>query len=63
MRLASLWRRIGEAGALILGVPPYRAYREHMARHHPDRQPMTAAEFFRNRQEARYGGRGKGRCC
>jgi uncharacterized short protein YbdD (DUF466 family) len=63
MRPIVLWRRIGEAGALILGVPPYRRYCEHMALHHPEQSPMTPAEFFRNRQEARYAGRGKGRCC
>jgi uncharacterized short protein YbdD (DUF466 family) len=52
-----------EAIRLIVGVPPYRRYLEHMARHHPDRPVMSETQFFRNREEARYGGRGGGRCC
>jgi uncharacterized short protein YbdD (DUF466 family) len=35
-----------------------------MRRVHPDRPIMSYAEFFRNRQEARYGGKGgTARCC
>ena len=48
---------------MIAGVPSYRSYCEHMAAHHPKHPVMTAAEFFRNRQDARYGGRGGSRCC
>jgi uncharacterized short protein YbdD (DUF466 family) len=52
-----------EAVRTIIGVPPYRAYREHMAQHHPDQPVMSETEFFRDRQEARYGGKNGGRCC
>jgi uncharacterized short protein YbdD (DUF466 family) len=33
--------------------------------HHPNEPIMTREEFFRERQESRYGGRGGriGRCC
>jgi uncharacterized short protein YbdD (DUF466 family) len=34
-----------------------------MAAHHPDRPAMDRTQFFRNRQEARYGGKNGGRCC
>jgi uncharacterized short protein YbdD (DUF466 family) len=46
-------------------VPNYDAYVAHMARTHPDQPPMTYEQFFRDRQDARYGGGGKGgfRCC
>ena len=30
---------------------------------HPEQQPMTYKEFFRERQDARYGGKGGFRCC
>lgn len=46
----------------MVGMPDYDAYLDHMKRTHPDRVPMSYEAFFRERQEARYGG-GKGRCC
>jgi uncharacterized short protein YbdD (DUF466 family) len=44
---------------------PNHTYAEHMRRNHPDRPVMSYAEFFRERQNARYGGDGRGgfRCC
>ena len=54
--------RVGEVIRMILGLGSYTAYREHMAQAHPEGEPMTEAEFFRERQQARYGG-GQGRCC
>ncbi|MBZ3655672.1 putative selenoprotein [Salmonella enterica subsp. enterica serovar Senftenberg] len=43
----------------------YDNYVEHMKTNHPDKPYMTYEEFFRERQQARYGGDGKGgmRCC
>ncbi|ETJ32206.1 hypothetical protein Q604_UNBC13328G0002, partial [human gut metagenome] len=40
-------------------------YVEHMKPTHPDKPYMSYEEFFRERQNARYGGDGKGgmRCC
>jgi uncharacterized short protein YbdD (DUF466 family) len=55
--------KVADAVRVIVGVPSYRAYCEHMARHHPEGRVMTAAEFFRNRQDARYNRAGGGRCC
>jgi uncharacterized short protein YbdD (DUF466 family) len=45
------------------GLGDYDAYALHMAQHHPEATPMSRTEFFRNRQEARYGGKNGGRCC
>jgi len=61
---ADLARCLCDGARLMVGVPNYETYVAHMAAIHPDRTPMTRAEFFRDRQEARYGG-GKGgfRCC
>lgn len=48
---------------LMVGQPPYEAYLAHMAQHHPEKTPMTRVEFFRNREQARFGGAGGGKCC
>ncbi|MFD1786184.1 CstA-like transporter-associated (seleno)protein [Sphingomonas floccifaciens] len=63
--LARALDRIGECGRLMVGVPNYAAYLEHMRATHADATPMSEAEFVRNRQSARFGegGRGGFRCC
>lgn len=63
--LANLGKYLGQAARLMVGMPDYDTYVEHMRGKHPDLPVMTYKEFFRERQEARYGG-GKGktfRCC
>lgn len=48
----------------MVGMPEYSTYLMHMKNSHPDQPVMSYEEFFRERQEARYGGKGKiGRCC
>lgn len=56
---------LGQAARMLIGIPDYDNYVEHMRVNHPDTPAMTYEEFFRERQEARYGGNGKGgmRCC
>ena len=61
--LAPLVRALRDTARLMVGVPSYEAYRAHMAAHHPDRPVMCERTFFRNRQDARYGSAGGGRCC
>ena len=57
------WRALlVQTARLMVGLPCYATYRRHMAEAHPDAEPMDEAAFFRDRQEARYGG-GDGRCC
>lgn len=49
---------------LMVGITDYDRYVAHMQLHHPDQPIMTHTEFFRNRQNARYGGKsGTSRCC
>jgi uncharacterized short protein YbdD (DUF466 family) len=49
---------------LMVGLPEYSTYVAHMETTHPDQPFMSYEEFFRERQQARYGGDGKvGRCC
>lgn len=55
--------RLRETAHLMVGLPSYAAYLRHMAERHPERTPMSEPEFFRDRQDARYGGRNGGRCC
>lgn len=59
----SLFALMAETARSMVGVPSYAAYRAHMAAHHPDVVPMDEIAFFRDRQQARYGGKGGGRCC
>jgi len=53
---------VRETANMMIGIPSYEAYLAHMASRHPDVPPMTEIEFFRNRQEARYGA-GRAGCC
>lgn len=56
---------LGQAARMMIGIPDYDNYVAHMKKNHPDKTIMTYEEFFKERQEARYGGKGKGgfRCC
>lgn len=60
--MTSRFTRLREMAHMMVGLPSYDGYCRHMAEHHPDRPVMTATQFFRNRQDARYKG-GNGRCC
>jgi len=55
------WRTLVAAARRIAGIPDYDAYVAHLASHHPERAIPTAAEFFAERQQARY--RSGQRCC
>lgn len=48
---------------LMVGLPDYDAYLHHRAAHHPGEPVMDRVTFFRDRQEARYGGKNGGKCC
>ena len=61
--LAKVGRYLGQTARLMVGVPDYDTYVQHRKLKHPDKPIMTYEEFFRERQEARYGGSNGGRCC
>jgi uncharacterized short protein YbdD (DUF466 family) len=73
-RIAGIGRAAGIAGItggvrslrqslrLMVGVPEYDTYVAHMRNNHPGQHVMPYQEFFRERQEARYGGK-ISRCC
>lgn len=52
-----------QTARLMVGLPDYDIYLRHMREQHPDQPIMDRVQFFRNRQEARYGGKNGGRCC
>ncbi|AXJ96670.1 MULTISPECIES: YbdD/YjiX family protein [unclassified Sphingomonas] len=54
---------IVDAARAMVGVPSYQAYVAHMHAAHPGVPVMDETAFFRDRQQARYGGRGGGKCC
>jgi uncharacterized short protein YbdD (DUF466 family) len=56
-------RYLGQALRLMVGLPDYENYVAHVRRTHPGQTPMSYEEFFRERQSARYGGRGRIGCC
>jgi uncharacterized short protein YbdD (DUF466 family) len=60
--LRGLWRKLREGGALMVGVPDYDRYVAHMRERHPGQEPLTREAFVRARMEARYGGKGTGKC-
>lgn len=62
-RLKRPFRFARQIARSMIGLPSYEAYLQHMAGHHPDREPMDYRSFFRERQQARYGGKAGGRCC
>ena len=62
-RLATAVGALRRAARLMCGIPDYDGYVAHMRLHHPERPVPSYAEFFRERQDARYGRSGNGRCC
>ncbi|RDU37710.1 cytosolic protein [Neobacillus piezotolerans] len=51
--------------SLLVGVPSYERYVEHMKSEHPDQPVKTRKEFFCEAQDARYNAKGGkvSRCC
>ena len=45
--LGKIGRYLGQAARLMVGVPDYQVYTEHMRVNHPDKHCMTYEEFFR----------------
>jgi uncharacterized short protein YbdD (DUF466 family) len=63
--IARLWGRAVQTARLMVGIPDYDTYVAHRRAHHPSEPVMSYIEFFRERQQARYGCKG-GRisgCC
>jgi uncharacterized short protein YbdD (DUF466 family) len=61
--LAQAGRYLGQSMRLMVGLPEYDTYVAHMEKTHPGEPMMSYEEFFRERQEARYGSARSGGCC
>ncbi len=62
--LSKLGAYLGQTARLMVGLPDYDNYLNHMQITHPEQTVMSYEEFSRERQEARYGGKGRlARCC
>lgn len=61
--LAKFGKYLGQAAKMMVGLPDYETYVAHLRTTHPDLPVMTETEFFRDRQEARYGAGRSGGCC
>ena len=62
-RIATLWQRLQQSFRLMVGVPDYQNYLEHMKKHHPDLTPMDAKTFYRYCVDARYPSSGNMKKC
>lgn len=62
MNMRILWQRLREGGGLLVGVPDYDRYCEHMRATHPELPILSREAFVHNRMLARYGGKATGKC-
>ncbi len=60
--VVKMGRYLTQSLRLMVGVPDYGSYLAHHQATHPEREPMSYEEFFRERQAARYSAR-VGKCC
>lgn len=60
-KLKVLYRRSDRFFHLLVGMPSYDKYVEHMRQNHPDKIPKSQREFFKEAMEAKYGA-GRNKC-
>lgn len=63
MSLKAMFARLRQAAHLMVGLPDYERYAEHMRIHHPDQPLLDRQSFIREMQQRRYAGKGNNRCC
>jgi uncharacterized short protein YbdD (DUF466 family) len=61
-RLVSAFADIARGLRAILGAPDYERYTAHVRVAHPECEPVSRAQFERERMESRYSKPGS-RCC
>ncbi|WP_242284023.1 YbdD/YjiX family protein [Bacillus cereus] len=64
-KLWQVWRERKRFISLLVGVPSYEVYVEHMKKHHPEEEVLCQKQFFAEAQEARINAKGGkiSRCC
>lgn len=61
-KITMLYRRSDRFVHLLVGLPSYDKYVEHMHLHHPDKTPKSRKEFFKEALDKKYGA-GGAKCC
>ncbi|HMN37114.1 MAG TPA: YbdD/YjiX family protein [Hyphomicrobium sp.] len=63
--MRALFKSAASTARLMVGVPDYEAYVRHRQEMHPGEPVMSYEEFFKERQNSRYGVNGGkiSRCC
>lgn len=61
-KIAQIYKKSDRFFHLLVGLPSYDKYLEHMKKFHPDKIPKSQKEFFLQAQEARYGKNGAKKC-
>ncbi|AFV21265.1 MULTISPECIES: YbdD/YjiX family protein [Bacillus] len=64
-KLWQVWEKRKCFISLLVGVPSYEVYVEHMKKHHPEEEIVCQKQFFAEAQEARFNAKGGkiSRCC
>ena len=64
-KLWQVWEERKRFISLLVGVPSYEVYVEHMKKHHPEEEIVCQKQFFAEAQEARFNAKGGkiSRCC
>ena len=64
-RLRKVWGQRKHFISLLVGVPSYETYVEHMKKHRPEEEVVCQKQFFAEAQEARFNAKGGkiSRCC
>ncbi|MGH0430450.1 YbdD/YjiX family protein [Bacillus hominis] len=63
--LRNVWGKRKQFISLLVGVPSYETYVNHMKVHHPEEKILCQKQFFAEVQEARFNAKGGkiSRCC
>ena len=62
-RIPRFGKNLQKSFRLMVGVPDYENYVQHMKHHHPDLTPMDAKTFYRHCVDARYPSSGNMKKC
>ncbi|MDE6886431.1 MAG: KCU-star family selenoprotein [Helicobacteraceae bacterium] len=54
-KLKALYKKSDRFLHLLVGMPSYDKYLEHMIKNHPDKIPKSQREFFKEALENKYG--------
>lgn len=61
-KIYALYKRSDRFVHLLVGLPSYDKYVEHMKKNHPDKVPKSQKEFFKEALDKKYGA-GGAKCC